>query len=126
MHENKIGTHIVNSAFEVHTQLGPGLLESAYQKCLLFELKKRGLSVLSEVQLPIKYKEAEIDCAYRLDLIVENKVIVEIKSVENLLKIHTAQLITYLKLTDCRLGYLLNFNTARLKYGIKRIVNNLK
>lgn len=126
MHENKIGTQIVNSAFEVHTQLGPGLLESTYQKCLLYEIKKRDLSVLTEVQLPIRYKETEIDCAYRLDLIVENKVVVEIKSVESLLNIHTAQLITYLKLTDCRLGYLLNFNTARLKYGIKRIVNNLR
>ena len=125
MHENKIGTQIVNSAYEVHTQLGPGLLESAYQKCLLYEIKKKGLNVLSEVQLPVRYKEAEIDCAYRLDIIVENKVVIEIKSVENLLNIHTAQLITYLKLTDCRLGYLLNFNTARLKYGIKRIVNNL-
>ena len=125
MHENRIGTHIVNSAFEVHTQLGPGLLESAYQKCLIYEIKKKGLSVLSEVQLPVRYKDTEIDCAYRLDLVVENKVVVEIKSVENLLNIHTAQLITYLKLTDCRLGYLLNFNTARLKYGIKRIVNNL-
>jgi len=125
MHENRIGTHIVNSAFEVHTQLGSGLLESAYQKCLLYELKKRELRVLSEVQLPIKYKEAEIDCAYRLDLIVENKVIVEIKSVESLLNIHTAQLITYLKLTNCKLGYLLNFNSVKIKYGIKRIVNNL-
>lgn len=116
---------IVNAAYEVHVRIGPGLLESAYQKCLIHELRRSGLSVLHEVQLPMRYRGVEIDCHYRLDLLVENKVIVEIKAVEELLTIHTAQLLTYLKLTKCSLGYLINFNVPKIKYGIKRIANGL-
>lgn len=125
MSENEIGTIIVNSVFEIHTHLGPGLLESAYQKCLTYELQKRELNVSSEVYLPLHYKGITLDCGYRVDLWIEGKVIVEIKTVDKLLDIHKAQLLTYLKLTDCKLGYLLNFKTSRMKYGIKRIVNKL-
>lgn len=125
MHENDIGTAIVNAAYQVHVRVGPGLLESAYQKCLIFELRNHGLEVLHEVELPLKYRGKEIDCSYRLDMIVHNKVIVEVKSVDKLHDIHTAQLLTYLKLTKCRLGYLINFNVPKIKFGIKRVVNGL-
>jgi GxxExxY protein len=125
MHENNIGTAIVNAAYQVHVRVGPGLLESAYQKCLIFELRSHGLEVLPEVELPLKYRGKEIDCSYRLDMIVHNKVIVEVKSIDKLHDIHTAQLLTYLKLSKCRLGYLINFNVPKIKYGIKRVVNGL-
>jgi len=125
MRENTIGSLIVNAAYEVHKSLGPGLLESAYHKCLEYELKEIGLEVSSEVQLPLKYKSIEIDCGYRLDLWVEKKVIIEVKTVESINNIHIAQVITYLKLSNCRLGYLLNFNSSKIKNGIKRVVNNL-
>lgn len=125
MHENEIGSRIVHAAYEVHTRIGPGLLESAYQKCLKFEMQQVGLNVLSEVKLPLRYRGTEIDCGYRIDLLVGNKVIIEVKSVEALSDIHTAQLLTYLKLTRCKLGYLLNFNVPKIKYGIKRVVNKL-
>jgi len=125
MRENTIGSLIVNAAYEVHKSLGPGLLESAYHRCLEYELKEIGLEVSSEVQLPLKYKSIEIDCGYRLDLWVEKKVIIEVKTVESINNIHIAQVITYLKMSNCRLGYLLNFNSSKIKYGIKRLVNNL-
>lgn len=125
MTENEIGTLIVNAAYEVHTRLGPGLLESAYQKCMIYELKNEGLDVNSEVHLPLRYKGMKLDCGYRMDIWVNEKVVIEIKTVESLLDIHTAQLLTYLKLTRCRLGYLLNFHTPKIKYGIKRVANNL-
>ncbi len=125
MFENEIGTIIVNSAYEVHTRLGPGLLESAYQKCMIYELREQNLDIRAEVPLPLKYKEIKLDYGYRMDLWVEKKVVVEIKTVERLLDIHTAQLLTYLKMTHCRLGYLLNFHTSKIKYGIKRVVNGL-
>ena len=122
---NEIGTLIVNAAYEVHTRLGPGLLESAYQQCMIYELKNDGLDVRSEVHLPLKYKGIKLDCGYRMDIWVEKKVVIEIKTVESLLDIHTAQILTYLKLNHCRLGYLLNFHTPKIKYGIKRVANNL-
>ncbi|WP_234570869.1 GxxExxY protein [Rhodohalobacter sp. 614A] len=125
MTENEIGTLVVNAAYEVHTRLGPGLLESAYQKCLIYELKNENLDVRSEVHLPLRYKDVKLDCGYRIDIWVNEKIVIEIKTVENLLDIHTAQLLTYLKLTHCRLGYLLNFQTPKIKYGIKRVANNL-
>ena len=125
MTENEIGTLIVNAAYEVHVRLGPGLLESAYQKCMIYELKNDGLDVRSEVHLPLRYKGIKLDCGYRMDIWINRKVIIEIKTVESLLDIHTAQLLTYLKLTHCRLGYLLNFHTPKIKYGIKRVANNL-
>ncbi|MEX0649251.1 MAG: GxxExxY protein [Balneolaceae bacterium] len=125
MTENEIGTLVVNAAYEVHIRLGPGLLESAYHKCLVYELKTQGLDISTEVQLPLRYKNIELDCGYRLDILIEKKVVIEIKTVEKLKDIHTAQLLTYLKLTRCRLGYLLNFHTPKIKYGIKRVVNKL-
>lgn len=125
MHENEIGSIIVNAAYDVHVRIGPGLLESVYQKCLIYELRQSGLNLMHEVQLPIRYRGVEMECHYRLDLLVENKVIVEVKAVDGLLDIHTAQLLTYLKLTKCRLGYLINFNVPKIKYGIKRIANGL-
>lgn len=125
MTENEIGTIIVDSAIEVHIHIGPGLLESAYQKCIAHELESRGLNVSEEVDLPLQYKGIRLNCGYRLDLLVNQKVIVEIKTVKSLLDIHKAQLLTYLKLNNCKLGYLLNFNTSRMRYGIKRMVNKL-
>ncbi|AFY34201.1 GxxExxY protein [Calothrix sp. PCC 7507] len=126
MTENDLTGVIIGCAMRVHTALGPGLLESAYEACLDYELQQSGLNVGKQIPLPLVYKDVQLECAYRLDLIVENKVIVEIKSVESLKPIHTIQLITYLKLANCKLGLLINFNVPRLKEGgIKRIANNL-
>ncbi len=125
MTENELSSKIIGAAIEVHKQLGPGLLESTYETCLAFELKQMGLSVKQQQVLPVVYKEVKLDAGYRIDLIVENKVIVEIKSVDALADIHTAQLLTYLKLKELKLGLLINFNTVRVIDGLKRIVNNL-
>ncbi len=125
MHENEISKEILNAAFKVHTALGPGLLESAYQECLFYELKKRGLQVEKEKPLPLIYEEVKLEIGYRIDLLVENKVIIELKSVEALNDVHLAQILTYLKLSDCKLGLLMNFNVKSLKLGIKRVVNGL-
>ena len=116
---------IVDAAIKVHRALGPGLLESAYQKCLAYELQKRGLQVNCEVVLPVVYDDQQIDAGYRIDMLVEDCVIIENKTVDQLLPIHQAQLLTYLKLRDCRLGFLLNWNVTLMKHGIKRMVNNL-
>ena len=116
---------IIGCAMRVHTVLGPGLLESAYEACLYYELNKTGLKVTKQVPLPLVYEDVKLECGYRIDLLVENKVIVEIKSVESLNPIHSVQLLTYLKLSNCKLGLLLNFNVLQLKNGIKRVVNNL-
>lgn len=123
MTENEISRIIIGCAIEVHKQLGPGLLESAYQKCLFYELKLTGLKVQMEVPRPIVYKEVELDHGYRIDLLVEGKVVVELKTVEFFNDVHTAQVLTYLKLGDYKLGLLLNFHTSILKNGIKRIIN---
>lgn len=120
-----IASIIVDAAIKVHMVLGPGLLESAYQKCMEYELKKQGLSVESEVTLPVIYGNIKIDAGYRIDMIVGDLVIVENKAVEKLLPIHEAQLLTYLKMKNCKLGFLLNWNVYRMKDGIKRMVNNL-
>jgi GxxExxY protein len=125
MTENDIGTVIVRSALEVHKKLGPGLLESSYQTCLYHELIQTGLNVQKEASLPVIYKGLKMECGYRIDLWVNNKVIIETKSVDALNDIHFAQLLTYLKLSDNRLGYLINFNVLRIKDGIRRVVNNL-
>lgn len=125
MTENELSSIIIGAAIEVHTQLGPGLLESVYEACLFYELKTIGLNIKSQVALPVKYKNVNIDIGFRLDLVVENKVVVELKSVNELNTIHTAQILTYLKLTEHKLGLLINFNETRVKNGIKRIVNNL-
>ncbi|MGH7178297.1 MAG: GxxExxY protein [Tepidisphaeraceae bacterium] len=118
----RVAHEIVDAAFKIHTKLGPGLLESAYQKVMIYELRKRGLVVDVEVPLPVVYEEVRLDAGYRLDLVVNGCVIVELKAVEKLLPVHDAQLLTYLKLTGFRLGILINFNTKLIKDGIKRIV----
>ena len=125
MSENEISSKIIGAAIEVHKQLGPGLLESTYETCLAYELKQMGLDVKQQQALPVLYKEVKLEAGYRIDLLVENKVIVEIKSVDALADIHTAQLLTYLKLKDLKLGLLINFNSVRVIDGLKRIVNNL-
>ena len=125
MTENEISEKIIGCAIEVHKSLGPGLLESAYLECLNYELQKSGLKVEKQKSLPLIYKEVKLDAGYRLDLIVENKVIIEIKSVEALNDIHTAQVLTYLKLSGCKLGLLINFNVLRVVDGLKRLVNKL-
>ena len=125
MHENEISEKIIGCAIEVHKALGPGLLESAYEECLFHEIRQTGLKVEKQKPLPLIYKEVKLEVGYRLDLIVENKVIIEVKSVEALNDIHTAQVLTYLKISGCKLGLLMNFNVLRVKDGIKRLVNNL-
>ncbi len=125
MTENEIGSIIVQSALDIHRELGPGLLESTYEACLIYELAQKGLAVEAQKALPVIYKEVKLDCGYRIDIQVEKKVIIEIKSVEALNDVHMAQLLTYLKLSQCKLGYLINFNVKLIKNGIKRVVNNL-
>ncbi|QDU61378.1 hypothetical protein Pan216_22340 [Planctomycetes bacterium Pan216] len=123
METNDITGTIVDAAMKVHTTLGPGLLESAYEACLTYELRDRGLNVQSQVGLPVVYGEIHIDVGYRVDLLVEKSVIVELKAVTALLAIHEAQLLSYLRLSGCHVGLLLNFHVPRLKDGIKRIIN---
>jgi GxxExxY protein len=123
--ENELSFKIIGCALDLHKELGPGLLESAYQAALAYDLKKIGLNVETQVPMPFVYKEVKQDVGYRLDLVVEKKVIIEIKSVELLAPVHFAQTLTYLKLSGYKLGLLINFNTKILKEGIHRIVNNL-
>lgn len=125
MTENEISQLIIGCAIKVHTTLGPGLLESAYEECLYYELVREGLKVEKQKSLPLIYKEIKLEIGYRLDLIIEDKVIVEIKACEGLNDIHLAQILTYLKLSNVKLGLLINFNVAKVKDGIKRVVNNL-
>ncbi len=123
--ENELSRIILDAAFRVHSAIGPGLLESAYEACLAYELRNEGLTVLTQVPLPLVYKEVRLDVGYRLDLLVEDLVVVEIKSAESLVAIHQAQVISYLKLSGKKLGILINFNTLHLRDGIRRIVNGL-
>ena len=125
MNENEISYQIIGSAIKVHRKVGPGLLESAYESALAFELQKLGLLVEQQVTLPFIYEEVKLEAGYRIDLIINKSVIIEIKSVENLLPVHHAQVLAYLRLTDIKLGLLINFNAVVLKDGIHRIVNNL-
>lgn len=125
INENELAHQIYFAALKVHQHLGPGLLESAYEECLFYELQKIGLRVEKQKALPLIYEEIRLEIGYRLDLLVENKVVVEIKAVESFTDVHTAQVITYLKLTGCKLGLLINFNVALLKNGVKRLVNGL-
>lgn len=120
MEINQITEKIIGCAIEVHKQLGPGLLESAYEECLFYELKNTGLKVKKQLALPLVYKEIKLDAGYRIDLLIENKVIVEIKSVDALAEIHKAQLMTYMKLANIKVGLLMNFNVTKLKEGIIR------
>jgi len=125
MKENEISERIIGCAIEVHKSLGPGLLENAYQECLGYELIKAGLHVEKEKALPLVYKEVKLEAGYRLDLIVEHRVIIEVKSIEAINDIHIAQVLTYLKISGCKLGLLMNFNVLRLTEGLKRLVNNM-
>ena len=125
MEIEQIAKQIVNSAINVHKALGPGLLESAYQKCLAYELESSDLAVKCELPLPIRYKNIQIDAGFRADMIVEDSIIIENKTVDQIAPIHEAQLLTYLKLTNLHIGFLLNWNVTLMKHGIKRIVNNL-
>ena len=120
-----VASKIVAAAMRVHTALGPGLLESAYQKCMEYDLKQEGSQVMCEVVLPIIYRGVSIDAGYRIDMIVDECIIIEHKTVERILPIHEAQLLTYLKMKNCKLGFILNWNVPRMKDGIKRMVNNL-
>jgi len=121
--ENDISGKIIGAAIEVHKHLGPGLLESAYEECLCRELELRGIDFRRQVPLPLNYKGLKLDCGYRLDLLVEDKVIVELKTVEAIAPFHEAQILTYLKLRDIRLGLIINFNARLLVEGIRRLVN---
>ena len=123
---NKITEIIIGAAMAVHRELGPGLLESAYEACLAYELPERGLSVERQKALPVKYRGVNVDCGYRIDLLVEGKVVIELKAVERLEAIHQAQLLSYLKLSGCKVGLLINFNVKVLKDGIRRLVNELE
>jgi GxxExxY protein len=121
---NRITESIIGAATSVHRALGPGLLESAYEACLTFELAQRGLKVERQKPLSVVYREVKLDCGYRLDLLVQEAVIVEVKAVDRLMPIHQAQLLSYLKLSGCKVGLLINFNVTVLKNGIRRIVND--
>lgn len=125
MEIEETGRKIIGSAIRVHSTLGPGLLESTYQKCLVHELCKAGLKVETEIVVPVYYDGITIEPGYRIDMLVEDSVIIENKAVEKIMAIHEAQLLTYLKMKNCRLGYLINWNTQLVKDGIKRMVNGL-
>jgi len=121
-----ISERIIGAAIRVHRELGPGLLESAYEACLAYELTESGLQVERQRSLPVVYKQVSLECGYRLDLLVENKIVLELKAVDKVLPIHKAQLLSYLKLSGCTLGFIFNFHSEVLKDGIWRIVNNHK
>jgi len=123
--EEEIGHAIIGAAIRVHSAVGPGLLEGAYETCLLYELEKQDLSVRNQVLIPIRYQDLKIDNGYRLDLLVGNRVVLELKAIETILPVHRAQLLSYLRLGGFRLGYLLNFHVAHMREGIVRIVNRL-
>jgi GxxExxY protein len=123
--ENEISDAIIASALKIHTALGPGLLESAYETCLIYELEKQGLAVQRQVLMPLRYDDLIIDTGYRLDLLVGDRVAVELKVLEAIHRVHRAQLLSYLRLGRFKLGYLLNFNVARMRDGIVRLVNGL-
>jgi len=124
MEENEIARKVIGISIEVHRSLGPGLLESAYKECLYYKLQQEGLYVIKELAMPLKYEEVRLECGYRIDLLVENKVVLELKSVESLNDVHLAQTLTYMKLGGYKLGLLINFNVSLLKNGIKRIINS--
>lgn len=125
MTENELSNIVIGLAIEVHSALGPGLLENAYKECLYYKILKSGLNVEKEKPMPLVFEEVKLDCGYRIDLVVENLLVIEVKSVKSLDNIHLAQTLTYLKLGKYKLGLLINFNTSKLKDGIKRVVNGL-
>jgi GxxExxY protein len=122
MNREDVFKKVLDAAFRVHTELGPGLLENTYEECLCYELKLAGLQVEKQKTLPVVYKEVKLDAGYRIDLLVENSVVIELKSVESLTDVHFAQILTYLKLSGSKLGLLVNFNVRHLKDGIKRVI----
>ena len=126
MTENDIGTAIIGAAIKVHSVVGPGLLESAYEACLVYELEKQRLRTRRQIAIPIRYEDLSIDNGYRVDLLVEDRVVVELKAVENVLPVHRAQLLSYLRLGGFRLGYLLNFHVPHMRDGIVRLVNGVQ
>ena len=121
--ENEIANQIIGCAIEVHKSLGPGLLESAYKECLFYKLRQEGLLVEKEKPMPLVFEEVKLECGYRIDLLVERKVVIELKSVESLTDVYLAQTLTYMKLGNYKLGLLINFNVALLKHGIRRVIN---
>ena len=123
MIENELSNLVIGCAIKVHSALGPGLLESAYQECLFYEISNRGVFVEKEKPMPLLYEAVKMECGYRVDLMVEGKLIIEVKSVEALNEVHLAQVLTYLRLSNCKLGLLLNFKVARMRDGIKRVIN---
>ena len=125
MTENEISTKIIGIAIDVHQSLGPGLLESAYKECLYYRIQKEGYFVEKEKPMPLVYKEVKLECGYRIDLLVERKVVIEVKSIEAVNDVHLAQTLTYIKLGGYKLGLLMNFNVLLLKNGIRRLVNNM-
>ncbi|HQZ83677.1 MAG TPA: GxxExxY protein [Pyrinomonadaceae bacterium] len=125
MDENALSNIVINKAIKVHKALGPGLLESSYKECLYNELKSSGLFVEKEKALPLVYEEVHLECGYRVDILVERRIVIEIKACDGLTDIHLAQVLTYLKLSDSRLGLLINFNVSLLKHGLRRVVNSL-
>ena len=122
MNKEEVFKIVLDCSFKVHTALGPGLLESSYEECLFYELKQKGLVVYKQMPMPLVYHDVRLDIGYRIDLIVENSIIIEIKSVEAFNDIHFAQILTYMKLSECKLGLLVNFNVRHLKDGIKRVI----
>ncbi|ROI09861.1 GxxExxY protein [Chryseobacterium sp. H3056] len=123
MNENEISRIIFEAGLKVHRQLGPGLLESAYEECLFYELRKSSLLIEKQKPMPLIYDEVKLDVGYRIDMMVERKVVIEVKSVEALTDVHLAQVLTYLKLSQCKLGLLINFNTLLFKNGVRRVIN---
>lgn len=123
MKQNELTSVIISAAMKVHSELGPGLLESAYEACLAYELRQRGLQVQTQLALPITYGDVRLDAGYRIDLLVEGQIIVELKAVQEIVPLHEAQLLSYLRLSKRRVGLLINFHTAHLRDGIKRVIN---
>ncbi len=123
MTENQIANRVIGLAIEVHKALGPGLLESAYKECLFYKIKQAGFVVEKEKPMPLVFGEVKLDCGYRIDILVENKLVIELKAVEALNDVHLAQILTYLKLGNFKLGLLINFNVSLLKKGIRRVIN---
>ncbi len=121
-HDHALTERVIGLAIDVHRELGPGLLESAYEECLCFELRQNGIAHIRQAPLPVLYKDMRLDCGYRMDILVDNTLIVEIKAVERLMPIHDAQILTYLRLSGCKIGLLMNFNSVMLKDGLRRLV----
>jgi GxxExxY protein len=123
MNENELATKIIGAAMDVHTKLGPGLLETSYRECLFYKLQKSGLFVEKEKSMPLIFEEVKLQCGYTIDMVVDKKIVIELKSVEALNDVHLAQTLTYLRLGEYKLGLLINFNVARLKDGLRRVIN---